>query len=351
MIKIKPRPSTIIEVARLADVSPSTVSRVLNGTAVVAPGTEQRVRAAIAELKFSPHPAARQLVNHRTNIIGLLLPEINGEFFPPMLRGIEVGAREAGYDLLIHSTQDSRNHTHGRRPLREHNTDGLIIFPESVDENELRRLFGIAFPVVLLHQSAPEGVNYPVVTIENKSGAEMLVNHLIEIHGRRGIGFLRGPHSHEDSYWRERGYREALALHGLLFDPKLIATGGFDDREAYLATQQWISHGLEFDAVFAGDDDAATGVMAALRQVGRRVPEDVSVVGFDDNPYSRYVSPPLTTVRAPIEQVGQEAVRLLVKCMHEDPYDPVILLPTQLVIRQSCGCGLDGTSAGEKPPR
>jgi len=317
-------------------VSPSTVSRVLNGTAIVAPGTEQRVRDAIAELNFFPHPAARQLVHQCTNTIGLLLPEISGEFFPPMLRGIEAGVREAGYDLLIHSTQDS--YSHGHRPLREHNTDGLIIFPESVDDKELQRLFNIGFPVVLLHQSAPEGANYPVVTVENKFGAEKLINHLIEIHGRRRICFLQGPEGHEDSIWRERGYREALEAHGLPFHPELVAYGGFDDQESYQAIQQWFLEGVEFDAVFAGDDDAATGVIAALRQAGRRVPEDVSVVGFDDVPFSRFVSPPLTTIRSPIEQVGREAVRLLVKCIHEEHCNPEILLPTELVIRQSCGC-------------
>lgn len=332
----KYRPSTIIQVARLAGVSPSTVSRVLNGTAAVAPETEQRVRDAIAELNFSPHPAARQLISHSTNTIGLLLPEISGEFFPPMLRGIESGVREAGYDLLIHSTQDSPSRV--RRPLREHNTDGLIIFPESVDDKELRRLFSIGFPVVLLHQSAPEGVSYPVVTVENKSGAEMLINHLIEMHARRRISFLQGPEGYEDSIWRERGYRQALKEHGLPFDPQLVACGGFDDQESYRVIQQWILDRVDFDAVFAGDDDAATGVIAALKQAGRRVPEDVSVVGFDDIPSSRFLSPPLTTVRAPIEQVGQEAVRLLVKCIHEESCLPEILLPTELVIRESCGC-------------
>lgn len=337
----KYHPSTIIEVARLAGVSPSTVSRVLNGTAVVAPATEQRVRAAIAELNFSPHPAARQLVNQCTNTIGLLLPEISGEFFPPMLRGIEAGVREAGYDLLIHSTQDSHSHAH--RPLREHNTDGLIIFPGSVDNKELRRLFSIGFPVILLHQSAPEGVNYPVVTVENKSGAEKLINHLIEMHGRCRISFLQGPEGYEDSIWRERGYRDALEAHGLPFDPELVAYGGFDDQESYQTIQKWILDGVDFDAVFAGDDDAATGVIAALRQGGRRVPEDVSVVGFDDVPFSRFVSPPLTTVRAPIEQVGLEAVRLLVKCIHEELCNPQILLPTELIIRQSCGCRAEPT--------
>jgi DNA-binding LacI/PurR family transcriptional regulator len=336
MVK-KYRPATIIEVAQRAGVSPSTVSRVLNGTAVVVPETEKRVRAAISDLNFSPRPAARQLVNQRTNIIGLLLPEISGEFFPPMLRGIEAGAREAGYDLLIHSTRDNR--TPGPRPLREHNTDGVLIFPESVDAAELQRLYAIGFPVVLLHQSSPPGVQFPTVTVENKSGAGKLIDHLIEIHGCRRIAFLQGPASHEDSYWRERGYREALEAHSIPFDAQLVAFGGFDERTAYQTVQRWLLDGLDFDAVFAGDDDAATGVIAALNQAGRRIPEDVAVVGFDDVPFSRFLSPSLTTVRAPIEQVGRDAVRQLVRYINDKRVEPEVLLPTELVIRHSCGCG------------
>lgn len=334
MVTKNHRPVTIIEVAKLAGVSPSTISRVLNGTAVVAPETERRVRAAIAELGFSPHPAARQLVMQRTNLIGVLLPEISGAFFSPMLKGIEAGVRAAGYDLLIYSTQNGQ----AARPLGEHNTDGLIIFPGSVDDTELRRYHKLEFPVVLLHQTPPPDCPFPFVTVENKDGAEKLVSHLIEIHNQRRIVYLQGPESHEDSFWRERGYREALEAHGIPFDPELVASGGFDEVEAASAIENLLLDGVEFDAVFAGDDDAAAGVMAALKQAGRSVPEDVAVVGFDDIPFSRFLSPPLTTVRAPIEQVGREAVRLLVKCIQKRPCEPEVLLPTELIIRQSCGC-------------
>jgi DNA-binding LacI/PurR family transcriptional regulator len=334
MNSIKQRSSTIIEVAKLAGVSPATISRVLNGTATVAPETEQRVRAAIAALEFSPHPVARQLVMQRTNMIGVLLPEISGAFFSPMLKGIEAGARVAGYDLLIYSTQNGQ----AARPLSEHNTDGLIVFPEGMVESELRRYHRFEFPLVLLHQTPPHDCPYPFVTVENKSGAEMLINHLIEAHGRHRIVYLQGPDSHEDSLWRERGYRDALEAHGLEFDPELVASGGFDEVEAASAIENLLMDGVEFDAVFAGDDDAAAGVMAALKQVGRSVPEDVAVVGFDDVPFSRFLSPSLTTVRAPIEQVGREAVRLLVNCIQKHPCESEVLLPTESIIRQSCGC-------------
>lgn len=326
--------STIVEVADRAGVSPATVSRVLNGTATVGPDTEQRVRAAIAELNFSPHPAARQLLSRRTDTIGLLLPEISGHFFPPMLRGIEAELRKAGYDLLIHSTLDGR----GRRPLTEHNTDGLLIFPGSVDDAELRRLSQIGFPVMLLHRSAPEGVAFPTVTVENKSGAESAIRHLIERHGRRRIVYLRGPAENEDSAWREHGYHAALAAHDLPFDPALVASGGFDDKQAFSTIQTLITDRIAFDAIFTGDDDAAMGVMRALRIAGRNVPDEVSVIGFDDIPVARYMSPALTTVHVPIEDVGREAVHRLVGLIHGQPGDDLTLLPTALVVRESCGC-------------
>jgi len=325
---------TITDVARQAGVSIATVSRVLNGNAPVDLGTAERVRQAISDLHYTPRPAARILASRKTDTIGLLLPEISGAFYPPMLRGIEAGVREAGYDLLIHSTQEG----HRRGSLGPHNTDGLLVFPESVDDTELQRLHASGFPVVLLHQTPPAGTNYPMVTVENKAGAVLLIDHLVEVHSKRRIVFLQGPPSHQDSFWRERGYRLALQNHNIDFDPALVGYGGFDEKSATHTIRQMLVTGIEFDAVFAGDDDAATGVLSALQMAGHEVPADVAVVGFDDVTFSRYLHPPLTTVRAPIEQVGREAVRLLVKCIRKQTCELEILLPTELVIRQSCGC-------------
>ena len=331
----KSRPPTIADVARHAEVSIATVSRVLNGTTPVQPEKAVRVQLAMEELQFVPHQAARVLASRRTNTIGLLLPEISGAFFSPMLKGIEAEAYEAGYDLLIHSTQQLET---ARRRLGEHNTDGLLIFTHSLAPREIQHLHHLNFPVVLLHQTPPESLNIPVITIENKDGARMLIDHLIERHGRRRIAYLRGPEGHEDSVWRERGYREALEAHDIEFDPDLVSSGGFDDDEAFATIQRLLSDGFDFDAVFAGDDDAAIGAMHALKQAGRLVPQDVSVVGFDDVPSARYLSPALTTVRAPIEQVGREAVRQLVHLMNGQPAEALTLMRTELVIRESCGC-------------
>jgi DNA-binding LacI/PurR family transcriptional regulator len=181
-------------------------------------------------------------------------------------------------------------------------------------------------------------VNIPTVTIENQSGAQQLVSHLIEVHGRRRILFLRGPEGHEDSQWREKGYREALKAHGIPFDPALVTGGGFNRNEARQTMEQLLCNGADFDAIFAGDDDASVGVLLALWQAGRRVPEEIALAGFDDQVFASTITPPLTTVRAPTEQVGREAVRMLVRLIRGESVVPRLVLPTELVIRESCGC-------------
>ena len=329
---------TIADVAKRAGVSIATVSRVINGNTPVVASTAERVQAAIKELNFVPRSAARVLASRRTNTIGLLLPEIGGWFFPSVLRGIESAARQAGFDLLIHTVDVEYPLKTSRRALGMHNTDGLIVFTNGVDDDELAYLERSNFPIVLLHQTPPEGLNIPVITIENKDGAQKLVNHLIEVHGRRRIVFLQGQEGHEDSKWRERGYREALETHGILFNESLVTRGGFDETQAAAAVSQLLKNGIDFDAVFAGDDLSALGAITTLQGVGRRIPDDVAVVGFDDIPLARFMSPPLTTVRAPTERTGMDAVKQLVRSIRGEPAESITLLPTELVIRNSCGC-------------
>jgi LacI family transcriptional regulator len=331
----KSRPPTIADVAQKAGVSIATVSRVLNATTPVELEKANRVRLAVEELHFVPRHAARVLASKRTNTIGLLMSEISGAFFPPMLKGIEAAAHQAGYDLLIHSTKQEGP---SRRPLGEHNTDGLLIFTDSLDHRDLHRLYNINFPMVLLHQSPPDSLNIPVIAIENKDGAAALVSHLIETHGRRRIVFLQGPAGHEDSVWRERGYREALAAHDIDFNPQLVAAGEFDEDKAFATIRQMLLDEVAFDAIFAGDDDSAIGAMRALKLAGRLIPTEIAVVGFDDVPFVCYLSPALTTVRAPIEEVGREAVRQLVRLISGQPAEALTLMRTELVIRESCGC-------------
>lgn len=334
-----PSRATIADVAEKAGVSIATVSRVINKTAVVTDETAARVHAAIKALNYTPRAAARGLASRKTNTIGLLLPEISGGFFPPMLRGIETCVTQHGLALLIYSTRGrDMEETNLHLPLGEHNTDGLLIFTDSLAEEQLVRMHNNRFPMVLLHKTSPAEINVPCVTVENKAGANKLVSHLIETHGYRRIAFLTGPPNNEDSYWRETGYREALAAHDIPFDPALVSTGGFDEEEAQDAVEQWLLEGVEMDAIFAGDDEAAMGVITALRRARKRIPQDIAVVGFDDLPLSRHLTPALTTVAAPIEEAGRVAAEQLIRLIRKEYAKPLTLLPTGLVIRHSCGC-------------
>jgi LacI family transcriptional regulator len=268
------------------------------------------------------------------------LPEVGGPFFFPIMKGIENCAHEKGYNLLIHTVSTPLESGPRMLPLGlgEHNTDGLIVFAHSLKEQELRRLHGAGFPMVLLHQSAPTGLDIPNVTFENKSGASKVVEHLIVEHGYRRIAFMAGPKEHEDSYWREMGYVEALHTHRIDFDPKLIMDGYFDPERARQSVEQMLRDGLEVDAIFAADDESASGAMMALREAGLRIPEDIAVVGFDDTLLASHLTPALTTVHAPIEQAGWQAAEQLIKKIAGEPTEAVTLLPTEVIIRKSCGC-------------
>jgi LacI family transcriptional regulator len=335
--------ATIADVARHAGVSIATVSRVLNRPDSVTADTAARVRTSIAALSYQPHAAARGLASGKLHALGLITNLISVPFYAPLLQGIEGAARQHGFDLLIHCTQGEPSSNSGfHRPLGPHNTDGILAFAGALQAAELEYLHSQGFPVVLLYQTPPDALAIPYVTIENQSSARQLVQHLIEVHGYRRIAFLRGPESQEDSHRREMGYREALAHHDIPFNQALVALGGTKGSEVETVIGRWLSQGLPLDAIFAWDDDTALEVIRALQQAGRRVPEDVAVVGFDDIHLAHYLAPPLTTVRTPVEQVGREAVRQLVQLIRTGQADPVTLLPTELVIRRSCGC--NGTS-------
>ena len=257
-----------------------------------------------------------------------------------MLRGIEEVVADAGFNLLISSNLSKYGNTHSPA-LGPNNTDGIFGYADSLTESGLTHYYHIKFPVVLVYRSSPPHLPIPSVTVENKAASKEIVDHLIEVHHRRRIVFLRGPEHQEDSYWREMGYRTSLEAHNIPFDAQLVGPGEFERDVAQTTMIELILAGVEFDAVFSGDDDAAIGVLAALKEMGKRVPEDVSVVGFDDQRSSPYLNPSLTTVRAPTEEVGHVAAQQMIKLIRGGQADPLTLLPTELVIRKSCGCQTD----------
>lgn len=333
----RPSRTTITDVARQAGVSISTVSRVINQSAPVTSELESRVKAVIEELGYYPQTAARVLAGQRTNTIGLLLSEIGPDFYPFVIRGVESAAREKQFKLLI-NVADAGTDNGVPFTLGEHNTDGVLVFPASLPDEEIKRLHKNDFPVVLVQRSSPEGLQIPCVSIENRHSARKLVDHLIEVHNCQRIAFLAGPENHEDSNQREIGYRESLDAHNIPFSPDLLAKGDFKKKISQDIISDWLLSGVEFDAVFACDDRSAVGVISALTRAGLRVPEDVAVVGFDDAEISRYLSPPLTTVHVPIMEIGRVATQMLIDLILDER--PVISkeFETELVIRRSCGC-------------
>jgi len=196
--------------------------------------------------------------------------------------------------------------------------------------------------MVLVYRTPPASTSIPSVTVENVEITKKLIEHLIRVHGKRRILFLRGPLHQEDSIWRETGYKNALAENGIPFDENFILNGEFERDVSFDVMNSFLENGrrVDFDAIFTGDDDAAIGVLRSLRKHGLSVPEDVAVVGFDDLGFAPFLNPPLTTVRAPTEEVGRTAAEKLFGLIEDQPINEVMMLPTEIIFRRSCGCTL-----------
>lgn len=330
---------TMRHVADKVGVSVATVSRYINRSAPVSQHVAERIEQAMAELKYVPHAAARQLATNKTRLLGLLLTNMYADFFGPLLHGIESVVSQNGYNLLVASCR-SQSDSILPLPLGPHNTDGMLVFAGSLGEERLAELCSQDFPVVLIHHTAPSSLPVPCVTVENEAAVYKLVGHLIEAHGRSRIVFMKGPEDSEDAYRRELGYRSALQDHGIQVDPEWMLEGQFRRDIAYRSLKDFIEarQGVDFDAVFSGNDDAAIGVMEALKEAGCRIPEDVSVAGFDDSRLSAFLDPPLTTARPPTTDVGRIAAQNLFGLIQGIPVKQVTLLPTEIVLRRSCGC-------------
>jgi len=329
---------TIYDVARQAGVSAATVSRYINQNTPVSPGVAERLDKVMAELRYVPHAAARHLASRKTRVVGLLLNNLHNDFFVPLLNGVEGVVRKKGYNLII-ATYHADHRDHRQPPIGPHNTDGLLVFSDGLVDDDLTALNMSGFPMVLVHRTHPPEVSIPSVTVENVEITKSLVEHLIKVHGKRHILFLRGLMHQEDSLRREMGYRSALQANDIPIDENLIINGDFERNIAYEAMNEFLrGEHATFDAVFTGDDDAAIGVLKSLHEHGIRIPEDIAVVGFDDLSFAALLNPPLTTVRAPTERVGQIATEQLFGLLENHPSDEVTILPTEIIFRRSCGC-------------
>ena len=333
--------ATIKDVAREAGVSIATVSRVFNASAVVSEPTQRAVREVAARLNYWPNGAARSLITNRTQAIGVLLPDLFGEFYSEILRGMDCTARKAGLHVLVSSSHaDAEEVLAALRALRGR-IDGLIVMAPDLDARDAVQSAATKIPLVLIDAGpGVEGCN--TLSIANTEGAHAVVRHLIRL-GHRRIAVITGPPRNVDAQQRLAGYHAALREAGLPRVTELEIAGDFTEPSGYEAGGRLLALDPQPSAVFASNDYMAIGVMGALSDSRVRVPEDVAVAGFDDIAMSRYLNPPLTTVHVDAYRLGERAVECLVRIDSEAPEQwHREVLPTTLVVRGSCGSSSAG---------
>jgi LacI family transcriptional regulator len=327
---------TIHDVAEAAGVSVSTVSRVLNNKADVAPDTHRMVQEVIERLGYTSSLAARSLRSRRTNVIGLVLFDIVDPFSVQVMSGVDRALKELNYyDLMVYSGVDSKRKLAADRErrcvslLNNSITDGIIVVAPSATT------FTNASPIVIIdpHNENPD---YPAVIAQNREGALAVMRYLTSL-GHQRIGFIGGRPELQSATQRLQGYTDGLAQARLPLEPDLVQAGDYTKQTGYFRTQILLSLPKPPTAIFSANDESAFGVLEATREAGLRIPDDLSVVGFDNIPESAYSTPPLTTVDQSIEQMGYLAARLLVRLISEGEVEnSTYALPTRLVVRESC---------------
>jgi LacI family transcriptional regulator len=329
--------ATVRDVARLAGVSAMTVSRAVNGQPGVSVETRQRIEAAIAELNYAPSKVANSLISSRTEILGMIVPDVSNPFFGPVVHGAETTARKAGYRLLLcNSESDLRLEKDYIADLVGHRVEGLIIAPVGDGSRaNLERLAAGSFPVVLLDRTV-EGIECDSVTLDNSDAARRLVAHLIAV-GHQSIAFLTDSNDVSTGRQRLAGYRSALAANGIDYDDDLIIHTTTDQMGGYRAAQLILARQPRPSVIFAVNNMTAVGVMQALRQAGLRVPEDIALVCFDDVPHLAVISPFLTVIDQPAETMAQAAMQLLLERIAgtAGSQPRSITFPGNLIVRES----------------
>lgn len=336
---------TIKDVAREAGVSVASVSRALNGHRGVTPATTARIRDIAARLRYVPHVAARSLITRRTHTIGALLPDLHGEFFSELIRGIDQAARARGLHLLVSSSHDSIEEAAAALRAMQGRVDGLLILSPRVDAAFLHANLPEALPAVLLN-SAVRSPAYGVLNVDNYGGAYAMMRHLLREVGYAHVAFVTGPDANFDARERERGYRAAMAHYapGVACD---VVPGQFTEESGYAAAATLLARPDRPRAVFAANDMMAVGCLYAFKEAGLRVPEDIALAGFDDIPIARYLTPPLTTVRVRIADLGRSALERLAEQLEANaPPAAADTLGCEVVVRGTCGADLTHASPG-----
>jgi LacI family transcriptional regulator len=330
--------STIKEVAQKAGVSTATVSRVFSHTVPVDERTALKVKQAASELRYIPSALGRSLSTRRTDTIGLLLPDLFGEFFSEVIRGGDETAQQNNYHLLVSSSHTSRDDIEAALKTMRGRVDGVVIMSPHIDASTLDATLPRHLPVVLLN-CYTEGNGYDSLNIDNFGGAREMVRHIMG-HGHTRVAIIKGTEDNFDARERLRGYRAALVEgHGKCSET-LELSGNFTEASGYDAAKAILSLSSRPSAIFASNDSMAIGALSALRDSGVRVPDEMALCGFDDIPIAAYLTPALTSVHVGINNLGIRAVQNILHAVQEkDRYRKQrVVVTTRLSLRESCGC-------------
>jgi LacI family transcriptional regulator len=309
--------ANIYQVAELARVSVATVSRIINNSGRVTDKTRLRVVNAMEELGYRPSSIAQALATNRTNCVGVLVSELHGPFFGDMLSALEQELRSAGKFVIVtagHS--DEAREKAGLQFLIGRQCDALIVHVEALPDQYLRDHDGNPAPLVVMNRTVP-GLLDHCLTLDNEYGGYLATRYLLKM-GHTRIAYISGPLSWHDASQRLAGHNRALAEAGIKPDKRLLVEGDYHETAGAEALGQLLDAGLAFTAIACGNDQMAAGVMAAARDRGLRIPEDLSIVGFDNAPISRYLHPKLSTIDYPIGEMGRMAARWVLRHVYGD---------------------------------
>ncbi len=311
MARGAPTRPTIYDVARAAGVSTATVSRALNGTGKIATATRAAIEQAVAELGYRPNTIARSLVTKSTQTIALMLPDITNPFYASLVEGIQQLALKRGYTMLLCTTGgDPQREEQYLNLLRGSQVAGALVDGLVLPSERIARIVEEGFPIVCLDRDINSPL-VPLVQVDNRLGAQLATEHLLAL-GHRVIGHVAGAPELRISEERAAGYAEALAAAGIDPDRRLVAPGGFTEEDGSDAARTLLDASPRMTAIFAANDLSALGAINAISATGRRVPDDVSVVGFDNLRLSAFMSPPLTTIHQPAHEIASRATQILI---------------------------------------